>query len=287
MTHSILCHLVFWVIKTAKAADLHGERRGCHVSSFQFQRETQFSFQFHSPITFIFAEEKRKAHLHTVLPVQDWKTCCWRQTCEMLIGISLTGKDAIETKGLKRTPTSTLPITYGKNYVATGTFFPWNILISVLFFNSSMLTKDTGLRLQFVLLKRKVQQLVQFLQRILPAYFHVVWTNSHQKDKITSGPPGPANLWVHLCQGGQLCSEMGTLGHDWAVITNSFPIYSEAKWLQHLTWWKSWTSSTRETGNQVGNWGIQLRMETRQRKLQHEHSSPRQPLRQCSCLLQQ
>lgn len=71
MTHSILCHLVFWVIKTAKAADLHGERRGCHVSSFQFQRETQFSFQFHSPITFIFAEEKRKAHLHTVLPVQD------------------------------------------------------------------------------------------------------------------------------------------------------------------------------------------------------------------------
>lgn len=200
---------------------------------------------------------------------------------------SLTGKDAIETKGLKRTPTSTLPITYGKNYVATGTFFPWNILISVLFFNSSMLTKDTGLRLQFVLLKRKVQQLVQFLQRILPAYFHVVWTNSHQKDKITSGPPGPANLWVHLCQGGQLCSEMGTLGHDWAVITNSFPIYSEAKWLQHLTWWKSWTSSTRETGNQVGNWGIQLRMETRQRKLQHEHSSPRQPLRQCSCLLQQ
>lgn len=57
-----------------------------------------------------------------------------------------------------------------------------------------MLTKDTGLRLHFVLLKRKVQQLVQFLQRILPAYFHVVWTNSHQKDKITSGPPGPANL---------------------------------------------------------------------------------------------
>lgn len=57
---------------------------------------------------------------------------------------------------------------------------------------------------------------------------------------------------------------MGTLGHDWAVITNSFPIFSKAKWLQHLTWWKSRTSSTRETGSQVGSWGIQLRMETRQ-----------------------
>lgn len=286
MTHSILCHLVFWVIKTAKAADLHGERRGCHVSSFQFQRETQFSFQFHSPITFIFAEEKRKAHLHTVLPVQDWKTCCWRQTCEMLIGIS-DWERCNWNKGPEKNSNINTTYYIWEKLRCHRNFFAWNILISVLFFNSSMLTKDTGLRLHFVLLKRKVQQLVQFLQRILPAYFHVVWTNSHQKDKITSGPPGPANLWVHLCQGGELCSEMGTLGHDWAVITNSFPIYSKAKWLQHLTWWKSWTSSTRETGNQVGNWGIQLRMETRQRKLQHEHSSPRQPLCQCSCLLQQ
>lgn len=131
----------------------------------------------------------------------------------------------------------------------------------IFFFNSLVLAKDAGLRLQFALLKRKAEQAAHFL-RILPACFHSIWRNSLKRE-IKS--PGQFSSFSWPCQAVSsfvpvwlvVFSETGTLVDNWTVITNSFLINSKAEWLQPL---KSWTSSTREPTGQLrntaayGNW---------------------------------
>lgn len=59
MTHSILFYLVFRVIKTQlKQLTSVGKGEGVMFPVSISRVETQFLFLFHSPITFIFAEEK-------------------------------------------------------------------------------------------------------------------------------------------------------------------------------------------------------------------------------------
>lgn len=84
-----------------------------------------------------------------------------------------------------------------KNYIATGSVCLEHFYFIFFYYYSLVLTKDAGLRLWFALLKRKVQQPAQFLERILPACFHSVWRNSLQEEIKT---PGQLNCFAWPCQ---------------------------------------------------------------------------------------